>query len=61
MSAPFAGQDWKEVRFDINQDAKLDLIGTMNIWTTYSPRTISSIYPLRDRAGTQGILNGPQS
>jgi hypothetical protein len=25
----FAGQQWKELRFDINPDAKPDLVGTM--------------------------------
>jgi hypothetical protein len=54
LSTPFAGQDWKEVRFDINPDAKPDLIGTMTnmdavesgcMDALFSSHNIEHLYP----------------
>jgi hypothetical protein len=54
LATPFAGQSWKEVRFDINPDAKPDLIGTMtnmdavesgSMDALYSSHNIEHLYP----------------
>ena len=53
-STPFAGQQWKEVRFDINPDAKPDLVGTMtnmnavesgSMDALFSSHNIEHLYP----------------
>ena len=54
LSTPFAGQQWKEVRFDINPDAKPDLVGTMtnmnavesgSMDALFSSHNIEHLYP----------------